>query len=314
MAGEISLQHVAVLVRGRSPERAAAFDDSETMLVDHARTLPFADFERAVQYWCQLADPHTAASDARRQIESRRLHLSKTFDGVGVLDGTLDPLRYAVVAGELDRLEQHEFEQDWAAARAEHGDAATAADLPRTAAQRRADALVLMAERSASAPAGARKPVPVVNLHLDWATFCAELAACAQHPSGADRTIPDPGMQDAVGAGGRRGPRLSESDDGTVLLPSQVLEQALRGEVRRVVFGPDGHILDFGRTKRLYDGGVRQAIQVRDRHCTAPGCDVPAKRCEVDHVLPWARGGTTSESNGRLLCDRHNRSRPEADP
>lgn len=237
---------------------------------------------------------------------------------MAVLDGVLDPLRSAVVIGELDRLERLEFEADWAAARAEHGDTALPAHLPRTAAQRRADALVRMAERSASAAVGARKPAPLVNLHLDWATFCAELAAAHGRGQPALATVGRdslaPLTQTPVGAGGRPGPRLCELDDGTVVLPSQVMSQALRGEVRRVVFGPNVHILDFGRCKRLYDGAVREAIQVRDRHCTAPGCDVPAKFCEIDHVLPWSAGGTTSEVKGRLLCDHHNRSRNNPDP
>lgn len=46
---------------------------------------------------------------------------------------------------ELGRLEQQEFAADWAEARSRLGEAATAADLQRTPAQRRHDALVRMA-------------------------------------------------------------------------------------------------------------------------------------------------------------------------
>jgi 5-methylcytosine-specific restriction endonuclease McrA len=47
---------------------------------------------------------------------------------------------------------------------------------------------------------------------------------------------------------------------------------------------------------------------VRDRHCQHPaGCDVPVDRCDVDHIVPHARGGETSQFNGRLECTAHNR-------
>lgn len=36
-------------------------------------------------------------------------------------------------------------------------------------------------------------------------------------------------------------------------------------------------------------------------------CDDPA--VEVDHVVPWSRGGPTVASNGQALCRSHNRSK-----
>src|SRR4051812_39400693 len=49
---------------------------------------------------------------------------------------------------ELRSIERELFEADWAAARAEHGDDALPSTLPRTSAQRMADAQVEMARRS----------------------------------------------------------------------------------------------------------------------------------------------------------------------
>lgn len=34
-----------------------------------------------------------------------------------------------------------------------------------------------------------------------------------------------------------------------------------------------------------------------------------ARATEVDHVIPWSRGGPTVESNGQALCRPHNRSK-----
>jgi len=46
-------------------------------------------------------------------------------------------------------------------------------------------------------------------------------------------------------------------------------------------------------------------IRARDLTCRAPGCDVPASRCEVDHVIPWSEGGPTHASNLSCKCSTH---------
>ena len=33
----------------------------------------------------------------------------------------------------------------------------------------------------------------------------------------------------------------------------------------------------------------------------------PARRCDIDHLRPWARGGTTSLDNLTVLCQAHHR-------
>ncbi|MHB1547555.1 MAG: HNH endonuclease signature motif containing protein, partial [Acidimicrobiales bacterium] len=52
----------------------------------------------------------------------------------------------------------------------------------------------------------------------------------------------------------------------------------------------------------------------RDRTCTHPTCEVSAERCQVDHIVPWAAGGPTTQENGRLLCGYHNRLRNQRPP
>jgi hypothetical protein len=76
--------------------------------------------------------------------------------------------------------------------------------------------------------------------------------------------------------------------------------------VTRIVFGPDGAVLDVGRAQRTVTGQMRRAVIARDRHCVYPGCDQPPSRCEVHHaVTHWADGGSTSVSNSALLCWYH---------
>jgi hypothetical protein len=76
--------------------------------------------------------------------------------------------------------------------------------------------------------------------------------------------------------------------------------------VTRIVFGPDGAVLDVGRAQRTVTGQIRRAVIARDQHCVYPGCDQPPSRCEVHHaVTHWADGGGTSVANSALLCWYH---------
>jgi hypothetical protein len=66
--------------------------------------------------------------------------------------------------------------------------------------------------------------------------------------------------------------------------------------------------LALSRSVRIVPGWLRDVVSVRDVHCTVDGCDVPAHRCEVHHVQPWALGGNTDIDNLALLCVRHHRT------
>ncbi len=54
------------------------------------------------------------------------------------------------------------------------------------------------------------------------------------------------------------------------------------------------------RPKAALDRAVRE----RDRTCRFPGCATPARRCDLDHVLPYPTG-PTSPANLLTLCRRH---------
>jgi hypothetical protein len=86
----------------------------------------------------------------------------------------------------------------------------------------------------------------------------------------------------------------------------QVRRQACTAGIIPVVLGSKGEILDLGRTTRLFSPAQQKAMAIRDRHCRAEGCDLPAAWCEAHHVkLPWALGGKTDLADGVLLCSRH---------
>jgi hypothetical protein len=46
---------------------------------------------------------------------------------------------------------------------------------------------------------------------------------------------------------------------------------------------------------------LAEFVRMRDLFCRAPGCDVPADRCDIDHTIPYPIG-PTHPSNLKCLC------------
>jgi len=63
--------------------------------------------------------------------------------------------------------------------------------------------------------------------------------------------------------------------------------------------------LDCGTATDTIPAHLRRAVILRDQHCAAPGCDVPAARCQIHHIIPVSQGGTTSLDNMHLGCLFH---------
>lgn len=284
-AGAISERHADRLSKLAFSKRSCVrnrFAEWEDTLVDKARTMDWPRLHQYLTYWTNAADPDGAEDKARDDHEARHVHLSPTLGDTWRLDGQLDPLGGTELATALERIYQELYETDWTEARARLGDKATIDDLARTPGQRRADALVEMARRAMAAPVGARLPEPLITVLVGYETL--------------------------------NGPILQLLNVGTVATPGQVAELLSHADIERIVYGPDGRtITDVGRRGRFYRGGLRRTIEVRDRHCTYPGCTEPPDRCQVDHVVPWAQGGATTQRNGRLRCGPHNRKRGPED-
>lgn len=49
---------------------------------------------------------------------------------------------------------------------------------------------------------------------------------------------------------------------------------------------------------------LAEFVRMRDMYCRAPGCDVPAGLCDLDHTIPWPLG-PTHPSNLKCLCRKH---------
>ncbi|WP_158371761.1 HNH endonuclease signature motif containing protein [Cellulosimicrobium cellulans] len=86
---------------------------------------------------------------------------------------------------------------------------------------------------------------------------------------------------------------------------------------QRLVTDPlSGTVLDVGRSTYRPPAALADHVRHRDKYCTAPGCPVPAARCDLDHTIeydPPADGspprplGTTCAHNLGPLCRTHHR-------
>jgi hypothetical protein len=72
-----------------------------------------------------------------------------------------------------------------------------------------------------------------------------------------------------------------------------------------LVLGGKGQVLDLGRAQRLFPPHLRRALVARDKGCAFPGCTIPGTWCEAHHITAWEHGGTTTLTDGVLLCSHH---------
>ncbi len=95
---------------------------------------------------------------------------------------------------------------------------------------------------------------------------------------------------------------------------AEAMRLACSAKIVPLVLGGQGQPLHLGRARRFFDDRQRLAMAVRDQHCRAEGCDIPATWCEAHHRGdPWSRGGRTDLEEGVLLCSWHHHRAHDTD-
>ncbi|OBF42266.1 hypothetical protein A5724_00630 [Mycobacterium sp. ACS1612] len=85
---------------------------------------------------------------------------------------------------------------------------------------------------------------------------------------------------------------------GEGVVPTSVLAQLIRdGAKVRPIFLPSEEPEPHYRPS----AELAEFVRMRDLYCRAPGCDVPADRCDIDHTIPHPIGPTHA-SNLKCLC------------
>jgi len=268
--GEISYAKARALSRIATPE-------NEPRLLDLAYTGTAGHVERVVRAWRQC-DRVEEARDTERRHLGRSVSTWVDDDGTVILRARLTPELGAVVQRALDAANARLYEESRHAAPPD----SVAEEI--TPAQRRADALGLLAESALASglDRGAAADRYQVVLHVE-----AEPAT-------------------AFSAGDGPAQATIELEDGAVRVSAETSRRlACDASVVVIEEGPEGSALDVGRKTRSIPPAIRRALNARDGRCRFPGCT--ARHCDAHHIKHWADGGGTSLDNLLLVCRRHHR-------
>ncbi|WP_307458231.1 HNH endonuclease [Pseudarthrobacter oxydans] len=85
-------------------------------------------------------------------------------------------------------------------------------------------------------------------------------------------------------------------------------DRAMNVWLRRLYTAPGtGELTAVDSRARLFPAGLRRFLTARDDTCRTPYCDAPIRH--FDHIIPWHRGGTTTQDNGAGLCEACNHTK-----
>jgi hypothetical protein len=277
----------------------------------------------------ELADLFALAEEMRRQLaspdddggdgfEDRRLRLKTTLDGAGRLDADLTGEAATALQAVLDSLGKKAGPED-----------------TRTQPQRHHDALEEACRLLIAAnclPERAGQPIQL-QLHISLDELTRRLnddPGPGDPEPGQPGPAPAPGQEcDAAIAPivtGRLDPdlldqltaRLTGASQDRAAISDLITANAvalLSGPGRLASLlrtgtlqGPAASIslpLDTGTSTDTIPAHLRRAVILRDKHCAAPGCDIPPARCHIHHITPRSKGGTTKLGNLQLYCSFH---------
>ncbi|MPZ21117.1 MAG: DUF222 domain-containing protein [Luteitalea sp.] len=256
--GELSYSKVRALSRIATPE-------NETRLVGAARGGTAAHVERLVRAW-RRADRLEETRETARRHQQRSLYTWVDEDGMLVIRGRLTPELGAVVQRALEAAGDRLF-RETAAGPNDDGPAEI------TPAQRRADALGLLAESALASDldrgtAGDRYQVVI---HVDEDTLKADAGLATEEAITSDA-----------------GQAVLEDVDGTYVSAETSRRIACDASTVVMRHAPDGTVLDVGRKRRTIPPAIRRALTACDRHCQFPACS--ARYCDAHHIVHWADG------------------------
>lgn len=201
----------------------------------------------------------------RERVEDREVVVTDTGDGM------------AWVSANVFATDGHAFEQRLDAL------AATVCDAdPRTKQQRRADAMGAVAAGADRLGCQCGNP--------DCAAPTKLASNVVVHVVADQATVE--GRSDVPGY-------LVGSEE---LIPADLVRELAEQAKVRPLFNPMDAPPEPGYVP---SAKLAEFVRFRDVTCRAPGCDVPASQCDIDHTRPFAEGGPTHASNLSCKCRTH---------
>jgi hypothetical protein len=277
-AGQVSAAMTRRLAETVQTLDPAAVRAVEERVLRRAAGQTFTQFARCLRRAVLLVDPRGQDQRHTAAVAERRVTYRPVEDGMGELWALL-PAHHALAAHTaLDRA-AHQPTTPNDEGRADE----------RSVDQRRADALVELLTGQPTGPAGVKKSTgsatgPDVQVTVALSTLL-----------GADQ---QPG--ELTG----HGPIPAELARRIAFDPT--------GTWRRLVTDQHGRLLDHGRSRYRPPAALADHVRARDITCRFPTCNQAARRCELDHTLAWAAGGSTDPNHLHALCPRHHHLKHEA--
>ena len=275
-AGRASFTNVTMIAHLAGEVGVEQVVPFEQILVDAAEELEPRQMRTLTQATRLHIDPDGVLADDNHAHERRWFDCDETYGGVFVVRGELDAEGGALLKTAIDAL-SHGLT---------HGE-------DRSAAQRRADALVDMA--ATQLRCGDHREVhgqrPHLILTVSAETLRGDVDAPPAELGGVGPIHPETARRiacDAVRAVVKVAPPTDDASPWTAIRPP-VLP------------------LSVGRETRVIPPHLRTALNLRDQGCRFPGCDRPPAWTDGHHIIHWPDGGRTELENLVSLCRPHHR-------
>jgi uncharacterized small protein (DUF1192 family) len=326
--GTVPFVRAEVLTRLVGKIDAQALREAEPELIEVARRLDPTQLAHWVRHqlatWVEPAvEDDEASAHAARYLKTRTQRDGSVWGSFRLAAGDAEPVLTA-----LEPLARKQGDED-----------------NRSAAQRRADALVAVCEqvlRFGELPdAGGFRPQLSYVLPADWAARragehdCGDCSRCPQHrpPTFAELVaagLPTPaptaaGNRDSAGAQSAA-PHEVGTTEAAAAGPARVLPAShscavaawtgpqTRGRIEtmlcdaritRVLLNSLGQVTNLQPLRDNVTKAQRRALAARDVGCAARGCTRPPAFCDAHHLQALADGGPSTLDNLVLLCRRH---------
>jgi hypothetical protein len=267
-AGHIGVSQVLQIARIHTNPRTREYlPVVASIYLERAEHASLAELRDDIGQFLQFADQDGAFRDLGSAIEHRAARVSDNGGAVDISATGGDPITAARLVAIFEHFVQREFDRDVQARREEFGDDAGGRPLPRTATQRRFDAMVTVMETAAVAPAdGERHFDHVLNVLIDQHSLDDVLSRAGLLPDGSSGELDDD-TADAIIDEAAVDPiawvdRRCETETGQPVHPLLALRLAIGAYIRRVVVDSDGVVVDRGREQRLFTGPAREAAKL----------------------------------------------------
>lgn len=287
----ITERHADVLVdlvdRAEEPLRP----DLVPVALELAERLPVGAFRRALRALVDRARALTLPERHLDALAQRRVSVQVDDDGMAWLNAYLPAVEARAIHNRLTEM------------------ALRLIDGEKTLARERSDSL---AELDLAIDPSSR-PVDPRTLDQVRADFLGDLLADGEAPALPESTR---GVRATVAV---TVPALSLLDDATAAgAPAEVegigpipidtarrLAGAADGWMRVLTHPETGIVLSVGRERYRPPRSLQRFVRWRSGRCMAPGCHMPADRCQIDHSIAWQHGGRTAADNTSPLCQGH---------